>query len=285
MKLVKGTDLLYHALENQYAVGAFSIHTAEMVKGVLAAAEEEKAPIMLQIGQRAIRNSGFKTLINYIHHFGHQVSIPVSIHLDHGNSFEQVMVALQQGCTSVMFDGSHRPLETNIAITKQVVQAAHACGVSVEAELGKIAGVEDDLSVDEKDAFYTDPEEALYFYQETGVDSLAVAIGSAHGLYKQEPKLDLARLNQIYQAIRIPIVLHGGSGIPAEQIREAIPLGISKINVDTELRAAYTEGLKASLEERGSSLDPYRYQLDAEERMKEIVRQKIRVFQSNNQVR
>jgi fructose-bisphosphate aldolase class II len=280
MRLTDGRTLLNHALANKYAVGAFSVHTAEMVQGVLEAAEEEKAPVLLQIGQRAIRNSGFAALVQAIRFYGERVSVPVCIHLDHGSSYEQAVEALQAGCTSVMFDGSHLPVETNIAITRRVVEAAHRAGVSVEGEIGKIAGVEDDISVDEKDAFLTDPEEAYYFYENTKVDYLAVSIGSAHGIYKKEPKLDLMRLDRIRQRVPIPIVLHGGSGIPDEQIREAIPYGIAKINVDTELRAAYTAGLAESLQEHREAFDPFRYQSAAMEAMKETVRAKIRVFGS-----
>lgn len=280
MKLTDGKTLLNHAREHKYAVGAFSVHTAEMVQGVLEAAEEERAPVLLQIGQRAIRNSGFAALVQAIRFYGERVSVPVSIHLDHGNSYEQAVEALQAGCTSVMFDGSHLPVEENIAITRQVAEAAHRAGVSVEGEIGKIAGVEDDLSVDEKDAYLTDPEEALFFFEHAKVDYLAVSIGSAHGIYKKEPELDLARLERISTLVPIPIVLHGGSGIPDDQIREAIRRGIAKINVDTELRAAYTSGLAQSLQDHREALDPFRYQSAAMAAMKETVRAKIRVFGS-----
>jgi fructose-bisphosphate aldolase class II len=280
--LVSGSELLRKARTEGYAVGAFSVHTAEMVQGVLEAAEEEKSPVLLQIGQRAIRYTGFATLVNYIHHFGRKVSVPVAIHLDHGNSFEQAIQAIRHGCTSVMYDGSHTPLQHNIEVTRQVVKAARAAGVSVEGELGKIAGVEDDLSVSEEEAFLTDPSEALEFVEQTGVDSLAVAIGSAHGLYKKTPKLDFDRIEEIYRLTQIPLVLHGGSGIPDEQIRRAVSLGIAKINVDTELRAAFSLGLREAVESGLDGYDPYAYLRDAASRMKEIVRTKIRIFGSSN---
>ncbi|TBL73272.1 class II fructose-bisphosphate aldolase [Paenibacillus thalictri] len=281
MQLVSGIELMQDAAQRNYAIGAFSAHTGEMIQGILEAAEEERSPVLIQIGQRAIRNSGFAGLIHNIEFFGKRTNVPVIIHLDHGKSYEQAIAAIQAGCTSVMYDGSHHPLETNISHTKDVVRAAHAVGVAVEAELGKIAGVEDDLSVDEQDAYYTDPAQALEFYQATQVDSLAVAIGSAHGLYKQTPKLDTDRLNTISRQLGIPIVLHGGSGIPDDQIRLAIQHGIRKINVDTELRAAYTEGVREAVETYGSAYDVYPFAHQGMQRMKEIVKQKIRVFGSN----
>lgn len=280
MRCISGKEWLEDARIRNYAIGAFSAHNADMIQGILEAAEEEKAPVLIQIGQRAIRYCGFAPLVEAIRYYGQRTDVPVIIHLDHGKSYEQAIQAIQAGCTSVMFDGSHLPLAENAAITRQVVAAAHAVNVSVEAELGKIAGVEDDLSVDEKDAFLTDPAEALEFYQATGIDSLAAAIGSAHGLYKTEPKLDIPRLKTIADQLGIPIVLHGGSGIPDDQIKLAIANGICKINVDTELRAAYTEGVREALETYGPQHDVYPLGRAGTERMKEIVKYKIRLFGS-----
>jgi fructose-bisphosphate aldolase class II len=282
MKLVSGKEIMQDANQRSYAIGAFSAHTGEMVQGILEAAEEERSPVLIQIGQRAIRYCGFSTLIDSIHSFGRLIDVPVIIHLDHGKSYEQSIEAIQAGCTSVMYDGSHHELEVNIAHTRDVVRAAHAVGVFVEAELGKIAGVEDDLSVDEKDAHYTDPEQAIYFYQQTKVDSLAVSIGSAHGLYKAAPKLDIARLKIISQSLGIPIVLHGGSGIPDDQIRSAVENGIRKVNVDTELRAAYTKGIEDALAKHGSSHDVYPLARNGADYVKEIVKEKMRLFGSSN---
>lgn len=284
MKAVSGKELMEEAKRGNYAIGAFSAHTSEMVQGILEAAAEERSPVLIQIGQRAIRHCGFGTLVEAIRWHGRDIPVPVIIHLDHGKGYEQAIEAIQAGCTSVMYDGSHEPIEDNIATTRQVVRAARAARVSVEAELGKIAGVEDDLAVDEEDAYYTDPEQALHFYRSTQVDTLAVSIGSAHGLYKSAPRLDIPRLRSISALLNIPLVLHGGSGIPDEQIRAAIDGGVRKINVDTELRAAYTAGLREALEAFGPGLDVYAYAAGGMRRMKEIVKAKMRLFGSSNQV-
>jgi fructose-bisphosphate aldolase class II len=281
MKRVTAKELLNDALKRKYALGAFSAHTAEMVQGILEAADEEQSPVMIQIGQRAIRNSGFGALINSIRWYGAQTDVPVIIHLDHGSSYEQAIQAIQSGCTSVMFDGSHHEISKNISITRDVVRAAHAVGIAVEGELGKIPGVEDDLSVDEQDAYYTDPEQALYFFKETQVDSLAVAVGSAHGLYKSVPKLDIPRLREISRLIQIPVVLHGGSGIPDDQIRQAVENGAAKINVDTELRSAYTDGVRDAVQQFGDKHDVYPYARMGADRVKQVVIEKIRLFGSN----
>jgi fructose-bisphosphate aldolase class II len=274
-------ELFNDAKYRKYAVGAFSAHTPEMVQGIIEAASEERSPVMIQIGQRAIRYCGFGSLINSIQWYAGQTDVPVIIHLDHGKSYEQAIEALRAGCTSVMYDGSHHDLGTNIAITRDVVRAAHAVGIAAEGELGKIPGVEDDLSVDEQDAYYTDPEQAAYFAQETKVDSLAVAIGSAHGLYKSAPKLDISRLKTISELTGIPIVLHGGSGIPDDQIRQAVANGVAKINVDTELRYAYTEGVREALTQFGPAHDVYPFARKGADKMKLTVIEKIRLFGSN----
>jgi fructose-bisphosphate aldolase class II len=281
MALISAAELLQDAKRKTYAIGAFSAHTPEMVQAIMEAAALERSPVLIQIGQRAIRYCGFAELVDAIRRFDRSADVPVIIHLDHGKSFEQAIEAIQAGCTSVMYDGSHHPLDVNIAHTKDVVRAARAVGIAVEAELGKIAGVEDDLSVNEKDAYYTDPEQALEFYRQTQVDSLAVAIGSAHGLYKSAPKLDIGRLREISGLLHIPIVLHGGSGIPGDQIRLAIEAGIGKINVDTELRAAYTEGVRAALEQFGPSNDVYPLARTGADRVRELVRDKMRLFGSS----
>src|SRR5690606_31282371 len=170
--------------------------------------------------------------------------LPIALHLDHGSSFEVAMACIRAGFSSVMFDGSHYPLEENIRLTKEIVKAAHAMGVSVEGELGTIGGVEDDISVDEADASLAKPEEAIRFYEETGVDALAIAVGTAHGMYKGEPNIRFDIIDEVAKAIPVPIVLHGGSGVKDEAIKEAIAKGVGKINVNTENQIACTDTIR-----------------------------------------
>jgi fructose-bisphosphate aldolase class II len=207
--------------------------------------------------------------------------IPVVLHLDHGSSFEVAMKCIKAGFTSVMFDGSHYPLEENIRLTKEVVRAAHAMGVSVEGELGTIGGVEDDLSVDEEDATIAKPEEAIRLYEETGVDALAIAVGTAHGMYKGEPNIRFHIIEEVASKIPVPIVLHGGSGVPDEAIRKSIQAGVGKINVNTENQVAMTNTIKKVFAEKPDVYDPRKYLGPAKEAMKEVVRAKIRLFGSN----
>ncbi|WP_029421357.1 class II fructose-bisphosphate aldolase [Alicyclobacillus macrosporangiidus] len=273
MPLATGA-ILRDAYEQHYAVPAFSVHSADMIEAVVAEANLQRMPIMLQIGQRAIRNGQMQTLVGAIQAVASQVSIPVVIHLDHSRQFEQIVQALRAGFTSCMIDASALSFEENIAETVQAVRVCHAVGVPVEGELGAIGGAEDDIDVRDEDVIYTSPEAAAEFIHRTGVDSLAVAIGSAHGMYKQEPKLDLERLGSIYAATNVPLVLHGGSGIPEDQIRRALKLGIAKINFDTELRLAYVAGLREGAEQYGD--DPFTVVQYAQQRLREVVREKIR---------
>jgi fructose-bisphosphate aldolase class II len=207
-------------------------------------------------------------------------SVPVALHLDHGTDFDQVVKCIRSGFTSVMYDGSKLPLEENIAMTKKVLDMSRPIGVSVEAELGKIGGTEDNVHVSEKEAMYTDPEEARYFVEQTGVDSLAIAIGTAHGQYKGEPKLDFERLRQIKTLVKIPIVLHGSSGVPDESIRQAIGLGIRKVNIDTNIREAFVGEMRRVMAEKPNEIDPRKILGPAREAAVAIIREKIRIFGS-----
>ncbi|RXT03743.1 ketose-bisphosphate aldolase [Ammoniphilus sp. CFH 90114] len=285
MKLVSGKDMLVKARAEGYAVGAFSAHNIETVQAILAASVEERAPVMIQIGQRVIKHAGMKAMVKLIETLGEGVEAEAAIHLDHGNSFEQAVQAIQLQFQSVMYDGSHHPLEKNIEITKRVVEAAHAVGISVEGELGRIAGTEDDLTVSEEEAFLTNVEDAVRFVGETGVDYLAVAVGTAHGFYRGVPKIHFDRLDDIQLACSLPLVLHGGSGVPDHLIREAIPLGIAKINVDTELRHAFTLAAQKVWEK-----NPKEYHLatvhgESREAVKKKVIEKIRLFGSNGKAK
>ncbi len=209
--------------------------------------------------------------------------MPIALHLDHGTSFDQCMQCIRAGFTSVMIDGSKLPLDQNIALTNRVLAVARAVGISVEAELGKIGGTEDDIVVSEKDALFTNPQEAKEFVEATGVDSLAVAIGTAHGRYKGVPQLDFERLKKIRSLVNVPIVLHGSSGVPDEAIREAISLGVRKVNIDTNIREAFVEAARKVINEKPNEIDPRNILGPARLAATEVIREKIRLFGSSGQ--
>lgn len=281
MPLVPMRGLLDKAQEGHYAVGAFNCNNMEIIQAIITAATAENAPVIVQASQGAIKYAGLEYITAMTKIAAQNTHVPVVLHIDHGTSFEQVMRCIREGFTSVMIDGSKLPLEENIALTKQVLDVARACGVSVEAELGKIGGTEDDITVSEKEAMYTDPEEAIYFAEQTGVDALAIAIGTAHGQYKGEPKLDFDRLAEIQKRVNVPIVLHGSSGVPDDAIRQAIALGVSKINIDTNIREAFMAGLKGALTKNPKEIDPRKVLGPAKEAMVEVIREKIRLFGSS----
>lgn len=280
MALVPISELLRKAEEGGYAVGAFNCNNMEIVQAIIAAAEAERAPVIMQASQGAIKYAGIDYIVAMAKTAAEKATVPVALHLDHGTSFEQVMQCIRYGFSSVMIDGSKLPLEENIALTNRVVAVARAVGVSVEAELGRIVGTEDEISVTEREAFMTDPEEARYFVEKTGVDALAVAIGTAHGRYKGEPKLDFDRLEKIRSLVKIPIVLHGSSGVPDDQIRRAIELGVRKINIDTNIREAFVEKMREVLAADPNEIDPRKILGPAREAATEIIREKIRLFGS-----
>jgi len=278
MPLVDLKTLMTKAAEGKYAVGAFNCNNMEIVQAIILAAEAEKSPVIIQASQGAIKYAGITFITGLVRVAAAQASVPVCLHLDHGTSFEQVIRCIRDGFTSVMIDGSHLPLEGNIALTKKVLDVARAVGVSVEAELGKIGGTEDDISVSEREALMTDPAEAKHFVEQTGVDALAVAIGTAHGRYKGEPKLDFGRLKRVSELVSIPIVLHGSSGVPDEAIRTAIELGVRKINIDTNIREAFVKGVREALAADPDEIDPRKVLGPAREEMTKVVREKIRLF-------
>ena len=276
--LVTGKEILDKAHAGGYAVGAFNISNLEILLSVIAAAEEEKAPVIIQTSESAIKYAGVDYLAAMVHLAARKATVPVALHLDHGTSYETIMQCIANGWTSVMIDGSHHPLDENIAVTKEIIKVAHACGISVEAELGRLSGVEDNISVEEKDAIYTNPSEAVKFVAETGVDSLAIAIGTAHGKYVGVPKLDFDRLTKIKALLNIPIVLHGASGITEDAIRKAVSLGVNKINIDTDIRVAFTEGVKSVFASKPSEYDPRKVCAPAMVEMKKVVKTKIQMF-------
>ena len=221
MALVTTKQLLLDAQEKGYAVGAFNVENMEMVQAVVSAAEELQSPVIMQTTPSTVKYADLAYFYANAKVAAEEASVPVAIHLDHGNSFELAMQALRAGYTSIMIDGSHDSFEENIKVSKAVADACHPSGVPVEAELGKVGGKEDDLEGGEGNP-YTDPMEAKQFVEETGIDSLAVAIGTAHGVYKGTPKLDVERLSEIRKVVSIPLVLHGTSGVPDDAVRECI---------------------------------------------------------------
>ncbi|KAF1085997.1 Fructose-bisphosphate aldolase [Sporotomaculum syntrophicum] len=281
MSLVPVSALLRQAQAEGYAVGAFNCNNMEIVQAIAAAAEAEKAPVIMQASQGAIQYAGIEYITAMANVAASMISVPVALHLDHGTSFEQVMRCIRSGFSSVMIDGSKHALQENIALTRQVIAAARPVGVSVEGELGKIGGTEDDIHVSDADAFFTDPEEARIFVQETGVDALAIAIGTAHGRYKGEPKLDFDRLEKIRSLVNVPIVLHGSSGVPDEAIREAIRLGVCKVNIDTNIREAFVDSCRKVMTDLPDEIDPRKILGPAREATVELIREKIRIFGSS----
>ena len=279
--LVTTKEMLLKAQEGNYAVGAFNVENMEMVMAVIAAAEELNAPVIMQTTPSTVKYAGLDYYLANVATAAKNAKVPVAMHLDHGSSFSLAMQALRQGYTSIMIDGSHSVFEENIAITKSVVDACKPSNIPVEAELGKVGGKEDDL--DGGDGGYTDPKEALEFVQKTGVNSLAVAIGTAHGVYKGEPKLDLDRLVEIREIVDVPLVLHGASGLSEEAVKESIKRGICKVNFATELRIAYTDGVKELLEEKTETIDPKKYGLVGIEKVKELVKNRMMMCGCQNQ--
>lgn len=278
MALVTTKELLLKAQKNGYAVGAFNVENMEMVQAVIEAAEELQSPVIMQTTPSTLKYADPEYFYANVAAAAKKATVPVVMHLDHGSSYELAMRAFRVGYTSIMIDGSHSVLEENIAITKEVVRACHAGNVPVEAELGKVGGKEDDL--DGGAGGYTDPEDAAYFVKETGVDSLAVAIGTAHGVYKGIPKLDIERLSKIKEVVDIPLVLHGTSGIPDEDVQECIRRGICKVNYATDLRIAFTQGVKEVLDANPDTIDPKKYNARGREKVKEYVMGRIKVCKS-----
>ena len=280
MALVTSKELLLDAQKNHYAIGAFNVENMEMVQAVIAAAEELSSPVIIQTTPGTLKYADPELHYANVAAAAKAAKVPVVMHLDHGSSFDLAMRCFRAGYTSVMIDGSHDPFEQNIAVTKSVVNACHAAGVPVEAELGKVGGKEDDLDGGEGNG-YTVPSEAAEFVEKTGVDSLAVAIGTAHGVYKGIPKLDLERISQIRQVVSVPLVLHGTSGVPDDTVRECIRRGMCKVNYATDLRIAFSNGVKEYLAANPDVYDPKKYCAKGRELVKQYVMSKILVCGSN----
>lgn len=275
MPLVTTKKMLQDAQDGHYAVGAFNVENMEMVMAVIEAAEELKSPVIMQTTPSTVNYAGLDYYLANVRAAAERAKVPVALHLDHGSSYGLAMQALRTGYTSIMIDGSHEGYEENIAVTKAVAYACAPSGIPVEAELGKVGGKEDDLDGGEGDG-YTDPQQAKEFVERTGATSLAVAIGTAHGLYKGEPKLDQERLSEIRAVVKVPLVLHGASGVPDEAVRESIRRGICKVNYATELRIAYSDGVKEVLNEKPDTIDPKKYGAAGKEHVKAFVMEKMK---------
>lgn len=300
MALITSEEMFRKALKSDYAIGAFNVNNMEIIQGIVEAAGEENAPLILQVSAGARKYAKGPYLRHLVEAAIEDTGVDVCLHLDHGEDFEICKQCVDDGFTSVMIDGSKHPFEENIALTKEVVEYAHAHGVVVEAELGKLAGIEDNINVDARSATFTDPDEAAEFVERTGVDSLAIAIGTSHGAYKfkGDPYLDFERLKAIHKLIPdTPLVLHGAStvlkefvdrcneyggkipgaqGVPEEMIREAVKHGVCKVNIDTDLRLAMTAEIRRVFIEQPDVFDPRKYLGPGREAIKRMVQHKIR---------
>lgn len=274
--LTTSKEILLKAQAGGYAVGAFNVENMEMVQAVAEAAEELQSPVIMQTTPSTVKYAGLDYYLANVKTAAERVSVPVVMHLDHGSSFELAMQALRTGYTSIMIDGSHASLEDNIAVSRAVTDACRPSEIPVEAELGKVGGKEDDLDGG-TDNPYTDPEEAKEFVERTGVDSLAVGIGTAHGIYKGEPKLQYDILSRIRDTVDIPLVLHGTSGVPDEAVKECIKRGICKVNYATDLRIAFTKGVNQIFAADADTIDPKKYSGAGREEVKKYVMSKIKV--------
>lgn len=275
MALVTSKEMLSDAQKGGYAVGAFNVENMEMVKAVIGAAEELNAPVMLQTTPSTVKYGTLETYFAIVAAEAKKASVPVCLHLDHGSSFELAVQAIKAGYTSVMIDGSAEDFENNIALTKKVVDVAAACGIPVEAELGKVGGKEDDLEA-EADT-NTDPEEAKEFVERTGVSSLAIAIGTAHGFYAGTPVLDKVRVSKVKELVDVPLVLHGASGLSEEDVKECVERGMCKVNFATELRVAYTQAGQKLMKEKPETYDPKKLGVVGMAAVKEIVKDRMRM--------
>ncbi len=302
MPLLSGKVLFEKANESGFAVGAFNFNNMEFLKAILEAAEEEEAPVFLQTTESALRYAGIEFLAGMVHAVKDEFRVPFALHLDHGRSLDTVLLAIRHGYTSVMIDLSDRPYEENLEITRKVVSLCAPLGISVEAELGRLVGIEDNVESEEE--LLVDPEQAKEFALRTGVDALAPAIGTAHGAFKfkGEARLDFERLRKVKELTNMPLVLHGASGVyyeyvneintfggeikdakgvPDEDVRRAVELGINKVNTDTDLRLAFVATLRRIMSEEKGNIDPRKFFKPAMEEVKEIVKRRIRLYGSS----
>jgi tagatose 1,6-diphosphate aldolase GatY/KbaY len=277
LTLVSSTPLLRAARQGGYAITAFNVHTLEMLQAVVEAATELDAPVILQTTVGTVQHLGADFIASAARTAADLTHVPVALHLDHCTDFATIVRCIRAGYTSVMIDASMKSYEENVNHTRKVVELASAVGVNVEAELGKVGGVEDDISVADHEAALADPDECVTFVRETGVATLAPAIGTAHGIYKGDPNIDFDRISRIASLVDVPLVLHGGSGIPEVQVKRAISLGMAKMNVATELRIVFTDAIKKVFADKPDVDDPRHYLKPAKEALREAAKEKIRM--------
>ena len=281
MKILSTREMLKKAQREGYAVPAFNIHNLETLEVVVETAAELKSPVILAGTPSTIAYAGGEFIVAMAEVAAEKYNIPIAIHLDHFEVIDEIKHFVDLGFKSTMIDASHAPFEENIETVKKVVEYAHKYDATVEAELGRLGGQEDDLIVDEKDTKYTNPKQAKEYVERTGIDSLAIAIGTAHGLYKGEAKLDLDRLKEIRDIVDVPLVLHGASDVPDELVKKAIALGICKVNVATDLKIPFSDAVKKYFIENPEANDPRKYMTPGKEAMKKVVEHKIMVCGSN----
>ncbi len=281
MPLVNPLKFIKKAQEKGVAIAAFNVHNLETIQAVVEAAAEERAPVIVQTTPGTLKHAGIEYISACVKVAAELYDIPIALHVDHCPSYKTIVQCIRNGYTSVMIDGSELPYEENVALVKKVVELAHSVGVAVEGELGRIGGAEDGMIVEEREATFTVPEEAKAFVDATGVDTLAVAIGTAHGIYKWEPKLDFKRLSDIRKLVDIPLVLHGASGVDDDSIKRAIAGGICKINIATELKIPMAKAIQEVFRVKPEENDPRNYMGAAKEAVKEVVRRKIRLCGCN----
>lgn len=284
MALTPLKNLLHHALQEHYAVGAFTTFNMEYTRGLVETAEENQSPIIIMFGTVETDYAGMERLCSIILQEINWSKVPIGLHFDHGNSYEIVIKAITSGFNSVMFDGSHLPYEENVDITREIVRVAHAVDIAVEAELGLVGGTEGETGIEEPNTEttgLTDPDQALDFVEKTGVDALAVAIGTAHGLYRRKPTIDIDRLIAIRKKVSVPLVLHGGSDTPEDKLLSSIDHGIAKININSDLKAAFTRSLRSSLSNAPDDIAFEKHLSQATKAMKRVLQQKMELFRSS----
>jgi len=302
MALVTMKEILQDASKRSYGVGAFNINNLEFLQAIIEAAEEENSPVIIAISEGAMKYGWVELLSTMVKTAAVNAKVPVALHLDHGKNFDKILAAIRYGFTSIMIDASDKPYEENVRLTKEVVKLAHPLGITVEAELGRLLGKEDEVESDV--AIYTDPDNAKRFVEETEIDALAVAVGTSHGAYKfkGEAKLDIERIRKINSLTGVPLVLHGASGVPHqlveeaqkygavlkgakgvpdEEIKRAIEAGIRKINIDTDLRISFLLGVRKYLSEHPEIFDPRKYLGEGRAKVKETIKKKMQLFGSS----